>query len=264
MKKLVEHIKHKNDLRNYSISLFIIMMVINFLGANENNNIANTILLGLISYFSTYCYIQLLDYPVKALLSIILAQTITFINDLITTQDINHAIYVIGAQGILVVIAVIFHIWFINGKLKSEKEKYKLREKVWMILNFHREPIKLPVWIYIITYSIIITTIANFSRTPGLDEILNSSTSQIYGALVVLLPTFKILSLISTTRLAYWIYLIYVALEIHAFRITAEDWTVATLLKLLIDMIIVVITIEKLISKDIEIREQRKKKPETA
>lgn len=224
--------------------LLITILSINILdGLLSNTFSINNVFAGIIGFFSLYAYILLLDKPITALLSLLLAQIIAFIRDIIIGGSGN-AINNLGSQWLIIVISIIIHIIIVNKQIKCES----LKEKINSIINYERKPIKVYAWIRVIIYSMMVTTVMGFSRSEGIANAVSTPEMRIVGSVIVLLPTFIILAFITTSMIAYDIFVIEIIMEITVciMLFIIGELTVPEILKLITEISILVIVFRKL------------------
>ena len=203
----------------------------------------NTMFVCLTNILTLGTYIILMNKPYKALMMLFAAQISTFGSELISGVSLADAIFDLGLSLSITTCALIIH-WTLIKKHIDTKDK--LSKKIYNIINYEREPFKVNVITRLIIYSLFVTCIMAFvNNKDSMNLIASNSYTRVFAAIALLLPAFTILSIVSTSVLAYDILIVQVVMEIITLRflITNGRLSVGTIIAILVELYIIYTTV---------------------
>ena len=162
-------------------------------------------------------YIYLLDTPIVSLALLLLNQGLNIVyslldKDISLTDAINDNLF-----SVLVIIwFILVHININIGKLDKNLGK---RDKLIKALGMQRKVLKVKWWAKLVIYSTLVTIVMILSRGETLSTLSNDGL-RVYGALALAMPTIVMLSILTTSEIAY---------EILGFKIILEIYTIYNL-----------------------------------
>lgn len=200
-------------------------------------------------------YIVLLKKPLISILLLLASQLSTFIHILVEEKSIREAIDGVGVIGITIVIAFLLWFYLIDRKVYTSKEKIKIRERIKNISLYDRIPLKIPVWAKIMLYSMLSISLTSLAKSESFQVIGNSNLIRFYTAVVLLVPIYATLGILTTSELAYELYIIKVIAEATTVYILSSlgEQIIAPLIWIVIEVVVIVYTM-------LELQKQRKGK----
>lgn len=153
-------------------------------------------------------YIISLSHPNMGILTIALSLVSTFILQAVTESNVAESFNSIYGLLIITLIALAINVYIIQ---KHSDTKLKLRS---MVL-YERKPLKIKLWVQIVIWSIIVTTVSYIARTQFY-EVMNAEMKYVIMASAsVLITTFLTIGALTTSVFIVEIFGMYVALELY-------------------------------------------------
>lgn len=198
------------------VYVFIDNNISNDASTNEYMSlILNIVLLSIVNICTLYSYIVLLKTPIKAILFIIGAQIVTLIHELLAGVTVEMALFDLGLTFIISIIMICIHWNSISKKIANEISHSKLQKRIVKIINYERKPIKINIFTRIIIYSLMISTVMIMTNnSSAMNTVASNTRTRLFASVATLLPLFTIFALLSTSRLAYEIYIVQIIMEI--------------------------------------------------
>jgi hypothetical protein len=231
-----------------ALVLFLICLILNLINlissistfSNSWIAVMNGITLAMINFFTFVSYLGLEDRPVVTVLSIVLAQLSSFVNGLLNGYTVTATITNLGVVSILSIIALIVNIKVVSNKLKDIENK---KDKVKATVMFNRRTLRVKWYYKLIIWCIIVTSVMSLANSDMLSTLGNDIGIKVYGSLAVLIPTFLIIGILTTSDIAYDIINVYTLLELYTIYslIMIGELTVITALYMILEVIIVVL-----------------------
>lgn len=224
------------------IALLILLtsMIINMINSYSNKyNLLIMITSTLIDTVMLYAYLLLPSKPIDVNLCIIIRQILIIIQDITAGVSIGDAI---TNEGIILLIAMVM--MYINIKL-AKINGSNAKERINNIIKYTREPIKIKLWIHIIIYGIFITVLMSLTNSEVLNMLNKDNGIRLFGALAIVLPTFEILAILTTSIISYEIILIYEIIKMYTIYTLyiKNGLNIQTFLYAILQLIVIIISI---------------------
>lgn len=174
------------------------------------------ILLALCDMLLLFSIIELANKPVLSMVLLTLAQTFTLIYSLFDEDTFVDACYDIGIMGVMVLSALTYHSVSAYKKVSKDKELVKtFKDKVKNTVNYKRAIYSIKIPVRIIIYSMIISSTLSLAGSDMLNVLNNSISFRIYSAFVLVIPSMLVLGIITTSYIAYDIFIAKILFEAY-------------------------------------------------
>lgn len=181
------------------------------------------VLLALCDMLLLFSIIELANKPVLSMMMLTLAQTFTMIYSLFDGDTFIDACYNMGIIGALVIAALVYHSVSAYKKLNENKESVKtFKDKLKNTLNYKRTIYSVKIPIRIIIYSMIISSTLSLAGSEMLNVLNNSISFRIYSAFVLVIPSMLVLGIITTSYIAYDIFIAKILFEVYTLYLLAS------------------------------------------
>lgn len=199
--------------------LEIFINVLNNIRTAENSMwfaIVCGLVLALCDMLLLFSIIEIADKPVLGMIMLSASQISTFIYELLDGATLKEAITDMGIIGVIVVVALIYHMIVAYKKVKEHKEFIDTwKNKILNIINYKRAIYNVKIYVRIIIYSLIISAAMSLANGDMMN-VLNSSISfRIYSAFVLIIPTMLVIGITTTSYIAYDILIVKIFFEIY-------------------------------------------------
>ena len=166
----------------------------------------------LIQLITLLKYILLLDKPILSLLALMGGQILSTIYSMIDLNSIKEGINNNILSLLVITLFILIHM---NISLNKVDKKSGFKQKFIDAINISRRPLKVKWWAKLIIYSTLITVVMTISRSDILTSLSNDNGVRLYGAVALVIPTIIILSILTTSELAYELLWIKLIIEIY-------------------------------------------------
>lgn len=248
-----------------TLSVLIVCIVLNVINMYMKNiSIYAALLLALINFFTFYSYLKIPNKPVKSVLGISLAQFITIIYDMTLdpSMNIGEAIMNLGLVWLITLVALLIHLIVVNKEIdKTSINKIKFIDRLKLTINYERNAFKVRVYYKVILYSTLISIIMITANSNMLNTLNNNINVRLYGSIAVLFPILIILSVLSTSEIAFELLAIYTLIQsftVYNLYIT-DNLDIITFLYLILTIAVIVYSIKNYIKIQRNICKENKK-----
>lgn len=187
-------------------------------GFNTSSAGFGGILLGIVDTLVYTAYIMILNTPVIATAVVMLGQVVTAVYILLAGATFIEAVEDGGLAIAISFLAFAIHYTIANKHVDKSLNK---KEKFVANLLYNRKIYNIKWYYKIMLYSLMVISVMALSNTTGFDNI-EGAQWKAFGALAVMLPMFKMLSILSTTTLAYEFMGITILIEIFTLYIVGH------------------------------------------
>ena len=206
--------------------LDIFINILNNVRTAENDMVlavACGLILALCDMLLLFSIIEIADKPVMGIIMLFASQLFTFIYELLDGAIISEAVTDMGITGVIVVIALIYHMTVAYKEVKEHKEFVGTwKNKILNIINYKRTIYNVKIYVRIIIYSLIVSAAMSLANSNML-SLLNTSTSfKIYSAFVLVIPTMLVLGIVTTSYIAYDIFIVKIFFEVYTIYLLAS------------------------------------------
>lgn len=206
--------------------LDIVINILNNVRTAENGMVlavACGLVLALCDMLLLFSIIEIADKPVLGMIMLSASQVSTFVYELLDGATINEAITDMGITGMFVFIAMVYHIGVAYRKVKEQKECISTwKDKIINTINYKRTIYSVKIYVRVIIYSFIVSAVMSLANNNVLNLINTSASFKIYSAFVLVIPTMLILGIITTSYIAYDIFIVKVFFEIYTIYLLAS------------------------------------------
>ena len=203
---------------------------------NFNTNIVNMLFNVLLDCTMLYAFILLGKKPVATVSLMVLRQIILIGYDM--SRGVSFSVS-LGSYWIELALCMIALIVFVNI---INVDGDKIKERVKNLINYNRDCIKIPLWAHLCIVCITIVTINFLSKSDILSTINKDVSLRVLAAMIILMPTFELISILTTTNVAYTMIIfhhlakIYTAINLYVIdKLTFQDG-----LKIITDTIVII------------------------
>lgn len=207
----MKELKYNYCDRLFLLGLAVISIILNLIyGYGSSSEIFGGVLLGLVDVLTFSAYLLISRTPCLAELVLLISQIITFGYDMIAGATLNEATEDVGLAILITFVAFVVALKFskTNGEEKNNIEKVNSK------LLYDRKIHNIKWYYKIIIYSIIIIAVMATANSEVMNTYMNGTAWRVFAALTVIFPLIRMLSLISTTTLAYEVFGLYIFTEI--------------------------------------------------
>lgn len=233
-------IKSKSIIISIITLLEMYINILNSLNTIEGNlfkQVIYGIILALCDIMILCSIIEINNKPIKGILIYLISQIFTVILQIMSGSKISEALIDMSLYGILLIVSLIFNIVKAKNKLITDNKYGETnRQKIYNILNYNRNIYKVKMIYRVIIYSNIITVVLAMANSGKLNTLHDNIDFKIYSSAVLLIPIFLTISIITTSYIAY---------EIFVLKIFVEGYTLyllSTINKLDIIQVIYILT----------------------
>jgi hypothetical protein len=220
----MKKIKYSHYDRIFILVIAIISLILNFVyGYSKYSTIYSGVMLGMIDVLTFSTYLLIARTPVLSNIILLIASSLTFVYDLISGATVREAADDMGVSILFCVIAIIIVSLFnkkniVNTFDISDTKKDKLCKYILFDRKIHNIR-----WYYkIMMYSIMIVFIMTLSNSTMLNTYISGTDWRVYAALTVAFPFIKLISLLSTTTIAYEIYGLFILAQAFTVYMQAQ------------------------------------------
>lgn len=171
-------------------------------------------LLALCDMFTLFSIIEIANKPVLGMMLLTISQVTTLIYELVDGATLNEALTDMGIMGVIVIAALIFHIITAYKKVKTDKN-VSVGKKIDDIVNYKRAIYNVKVYTRVIIYSLIISAVLSLANSNILSTVNTNISFRIYSAFVLVLPAMLIIGIITTSYIAYDIFILKLFFEVY-------------------------------------------------
>lgn len=174
------------------------------------------ILLALCDMLLMFSIIELADKPVKSMLILTFAQVFTFVFELVDGATVNEAFSDMGILGIVVLIALAYHgVYAYKEANKDKVKQIGLKEKLLNTINYKRTIYSINFYARIVVYSMIASVILSTAGSETMELFNDNISFKLYSAIVLVIPALLVVGIITTSTLAYDLFIVKILLEIY-------------------------------------------------
>lgn len=200
--------------------LDLLVNIVNKVRTIENGSISLGIIAGatiaLCDIMLLFTIIELANKPVLSMVLLSLSQGLRFIFMLLDGATLDEVYNDIGLTGILVIVALFYHAVHTYKEVSKNKELTKtLKDKVINTINYKRTIYSIKIHVRIILYSLIISSVLSLAGSETLVLMNDNISFRVYSAFVLVIPTVLILGIVTTSYIAYDIFLAKILFEIY-------------------------------------------------
>lgn len=217
------------------ISTFAIITIV--MGFVNEINIFDTVY-GVIWCTTIYSYITCLSHPVLSMVSLASSQIFTIVTQLAGGISLEESFN--SVAGLLLINIVALGIYIYQAKKNGAKGIKNL-------IFFEREPIKLKLWVQIVIWSLMISSVAHIAKTQ-IYEVMNSEIKYaVMASVSITITTFLMLSAITASALIIEVFGVYIVFEIYTLShlVFIQDNNLFEIATVLIDIAIIIYMISK-------------------
>lgn len=172
------------------------------------------VLLALCDMFTLFSIIEIANKPVLGMMLLTISQVTTLIYELVDGATLNEALTDMGVMGVIVIAALIFHMVTAYKKVKTDKN-VSVGKKIVDIVNYKRTIYNVKVYTRVIIYSLIISAVLSLANSNILSTVNTNISFRIYSAFVLVLPAMLIIGIITTSYIAYDIFILKLFFEVY-------------------------------------------------
>jgi hypothetical protein len=206
--------------------LDVFINILNSVRTAENGMVLAVVcglVLALCDMLLLFSIIEIADKPVIGMIMLSVSQLFTFIYELLDGATISEAATDMGITGIIVVTALIYHLVVAYKKVKENKEFIGTwKNKIFNIINYKRTIYNVKIYVRVIIYSLIVSAVMSLANSDMLNLMNTSASFKIYSAFVLVIPTMLILGIITTSYIAYDIFIVKIFFEIYTIYLLAS------------------------------------------
>lgn len=189
----------------YTSTFAVITVASALLGYISVHDIVN----GTVATLLLIVYVTSMYKPVVSMLVLNVSYLIGLVELIVSDTD------ALGTTYAVPIISFIALCWVVYRANKSIGEKGCNKEKLLKILNYENKPVKIKLWMHIVIWSMVVTSIMAIANTEMLELMNKDVQFAAYAAMVVLVPTFLVLASITGTVLVIEFFVMYVVLELY-------------------------------------------------
>lgn len=172
------------------------------------------VLLALCDMFTLFSIIEIANKPVLGMMLLTISQVTTLIYELVDGATLNEALTDMGVMGVIVIAALVFHIVTAYKKVKTDKN-VSVGKKIVDTINYKRTIYNVKVYTRVIIYSLIISAVLSLANSNILSTVNTNISFRIYSAFVLVLPAMLIIGIITTSYIAYDIFILKLFFEVY-------------------------------------------------
>lgn len=172
------------------------------------------VLLALCDMFTLFSIIEIANKPVLGMILLTISQVTTLIYELVDGATLNEALTDMGVMGVIVIAALVFHIVTAYKKVKTDKN-VSVGKKIVDTINYKRTIYNVKVYTRVIIYSLIISAVLSLANSNILSTVNTNISFRIYSAFVLVLPAMLIIGIITTSYIAYDIFILKLFFEVY-------------------------------------------------
>ena len=206
--------------------LDVFINILNSVRTAENGMVLAVVcglVLALCDMLLLFSIIEIADKPVLGMIMLSASQLFTFIYELLDGATLSEAITDMGITGIIVITALIYHSVLAYKKVKEHKEFVStFKDKVLNTINYKRTIYNVKIYVRVIIYSLIVSAVMSLANSDMLNLMNTSASFKIYSAFVLVIPTMLILGIITTSYIAYDIFIVKIFFEIYTIYLLAS------------------------------------------
>lgn len=196
--------KKENTVLLVIIALDMLINLASMVGSN-NSGFITGVLISITDAITLISCILVIDKPIIAIIGLNIAQMIELITDLILGYSISGAVGNLGAIWIVSLVVLILNVWVLK-----KKKKLSIKE----IVVYKRKLLPAVWWVRVTIWSMLVTILMSTANSNMMKDIGNSTEIRLYGAMTVVLPTFFLLGILSTSELVLDFTVLYRLIEI--------------------------------------------------
>lgn len=190
-----------------------------------------------------FSIIEIANRPVLGMILLTLSQTFTIVLNILDGAVISEAFEDVGVAGLAVIIALIYHTVAAYKEVGKDKESVTtFKEKVINTVKYKRSIYSVKLHVRFIIYSLIISTILSLAGSEMLSLVNNSVSFRIYGAFVLIIPTMLIIGIITTSYIAYDLFIVKIIFEIYTLYLLAGigEFNIVQIIYIIVEAIAII------------------------
>lgn len=178
------------------------------------------VLLAICDMLTLFSIIEIADKPVLGMILLTLSQVTTLVYELVDGATLSEALTDMGVMGVVVVIALIYHAVTAYKKVKNDNKNIK--EKIINTVNYKRTIYNVKIYTRIIIYSLIVSVVLSLANSEILSTVNTNISFRVYSAFVLVLPAMLIIGIITTSYMAYDIFILKLFFEVYTIYLLAS------------------------------------------
>lgn len=185
--------------------------------------VACGIVLALCDILLLFSIIEIANKPVLGMLLLTLSQLFTFIFELLDGATVSEAFTDMGVIGIVVMVALLYHVTTSYKEVSKDKQFVSTwKDKILNTLHYKRTIYNVKLYTRLIIYSLIISTTFSLAGSDMMQLFNDSISFRLYSAFVLIVPTLLIIGVITTSYIAYDIFVVKILFELYTIYLLAS------------------------------------------
>ena len=191
---------------------------------NFNTNIVNMLFNVFLDFTMLYSFILLCKKPIATVSLMVLRQILLIGYDM--SRGVSFRVS-LGTYWIELALSLLVLILFVNI---VHIESNNIKERFKNLINYDRDCVKITLWAHLCIVCIVIVTINFLSKSDMLSTINKDVSLRVLAAMIILMPTFELISILTTTNVAYTMIIfhqlakIYTAINLYVIdKLTFQD-----------------------------------------